>query len=100
MTFRAAGLAPPIVLLLVRMSIPSLTLPSAAVPAAFRPMRLPAINVPVAVGPSTQTPLEALPEITLPAPLTVPPMVLDGAFRPLCRSGAILYDPAARRKER
>ncbi len=40
------------------------------------PMRLPAIWLPVDVTPVISTPLERFPEITLPAPETVPPIVL------------------------
>ncbi len=58
-----------------KMFTPWPPLPRSAVPAALGPMRLPSTLFPVA-PPTMLTPIPALPEMTLPAPAAVPPIVL------------------------
>ena len=78
MTFRAAAVVPPTVLLVVPVlrTTPLLPLKSAADPAALVPMKLPATVLPVVPAVLMLTPGPALPEMRLPAPAAVPPMVL------------------------
>src|SRR5439155_1345997 len=74
MTLRAAAVVPPTVLFGPPTRTPCPTLPRGEVPSAARPMTLPWISVPDEVA-SVWMPSEWLPEMTLPAPAAVPPMV-------------------------
>src|SRR5881296_3191007 len=83
MTLRAAAVVPPIVLLWepLATTIPPCTFAMAAVPAALVPIRLPCMLVPVVtlgVVSVRKIPAPLFPEITLPAPAAVPPIVLFG----------------------
>ena len=49
-------------------------------PMISSPNELPWITLPVVCGPKSWIPAEPLPEITLPAPAVVPPMMLFGAL--------------------
>src|SRR4051794_24413503 len=75
-TFLAAAVVPPIVLLVDpdRIKIP-LLFATAASPAALTPMKLP--KTVLEFDALISTPCTALPEITFPAPEAVPPMVLE-----------------------
>src|SRR6266511_3272567 len=90
MMLPSAAVVPPIVLpegpgspvLWMEIETPSLPLPNGPVPAALRPMELPWIRLPLGatatpVGVITRTPCCVLPEITLRAPATPPPIVFD-----------------------
>ncbi len=76
---RAADEAPPIVTLEVPSScIPSPVFPISTVPRALRPIMLPRIVDESEVG-ANITPCTPLPDITLPSPLLMPPIVIAGA---------------------
>ena len=70
---------PPIVLPLAAppMNTPLAALGRASDSLALRPMSLPATTLPVVPEKTMNTPLESLPEMTLPEPDTDPPMVLS-----------------------
>ena len=59
--------------------IPPARFGSVGRPAEFRPRALPWITFPWVSGPKSWIPTEPLPEIRLPAPAAVPPIVLFGA---------------------
>ena len=84
MTFRAPAAEPPtwvpVAPLSTRIPFP---FGIEAVPARFVPMRLPWITVPFGL---TTIPLLVLPEMTLPAPATVPPIVVPEANTRMPRS--------------
>src|SRR6516162_1283703 len=75
MMLRAPATVPPIVLFDPATSTPADALPTAPVPAALVPIRLPCTATADARL-SIRIPQLVLPEMTLPAPATVPPMVL------------------------
>ena len=74
-TFRVPAASPPTVLLGPWIRTPHTRLLIAAVPAAFRPMRLP-YSVLWCAPWEMRMPFSLLPEITLPSPALVPPIVL------------------------
>ena len=79
MMFRAAAVVPPTVLSgALESTTPSPTLPTAWVPETSVPMKLPCTRFPDAppFGPKMTTPNAPLPEMRLPAPAAVPPIVL------------------------
>ena len=73
-TLRAAAVVPPRVWPVPPRETPEPALARAVVPAALVPIRLPLMTR-LLVSASRAMPLEVLPEIRLPAPATVPPMV-------------------------
>ena len=60
----------------VAMLMPAMLLRTLAVPAALVPILFPCTTLPLVPGSRISTPLPPLPEITLPAPATAPPIVL------------------------
>ncbi len=54
-------------------------LPSGCVPVTSVPIRFPSMRAPVAAAPKIGTPLSRLPEMTLPAPASGPPIVTSAA---------------------
>ena len=77
MTFRAAAVVPPIVLVFPLIWMPNHLFDTAVVPAAFVPTRLPWT---VMLLPMRKMPRSALPEIRLPSPAFTPPIVLLDAM--------------------
>ena len=78
MTLRAAGVVPPMVLnpaelASIRMPVP---LPMARVPWLSVPIKLPWMRAAVASPPDSSMPAVPLPEMRLPAPAAVPPIVV------------------------
>ncbi len=77
-TFRAAGTAPPTMLLVApEVSSTPVPLAIAVVPETSRPMKLPSTILPVAVAPVISTPALVLPEITSLNDVEIPPIVLS-----------------------
>ena len=76
-TFRAPATVPPTMFPLVweKMETPFNTLPIARVPVWSVPIRFPCSLFPVVPAPVMDTPLPPLPEIRLPKPIEVPPIV-------------------------
>ncbi len=94
MTLPAPEAVPPIVTVASpKISIPSPVLPRAWVPVMSVPIRLPWMTTPPASNKLAMMPVPPFPEITLPAPAAVPPIVtLETVSRPI--AGAVLALPS------